>query len=137
MNKAKAAKLRAHKKRIKEQEAESLAKTMNRLKTLKSNFARTPLTKDKSLAVDLKLKTGPTPYRRPSSLGSSLNEFVPVDIHKSSPKLSPEMQLREKKAKDEYEAKKARIAPIGNKMGYQYMNDLDFADFKKGLLRRR
>lgn len=56
---------------------------------------------------------------------------------KELPKYEGRMLEREQQAQEQTKLLKNRVAPIGNKMGPQYLNDSDLSDFEKGLLRRR
>ena len=65
----------------------------------------------------------------------SLGIGSPVKVEHRK-RYSGEMAEREKKAQEEIERKKKRVAPMGNKMAYQYIGDNPDPEILKGLGRK-
>lgn len=120
------ARLKELNKKHKQEEDRLLKENYERLKNLTGGFARGGEVKI------IKKRLSP-----PSTL-----PFLPAKID-PPPKIMKKKEYtgdlldRELAAKEKYREMQSRIAPVGNKMGAQYLNDTDLADFKKGLLRRR
>lgn len=123
-------------------ELEKLAASAKALKTREAGFARTPLTD--AMRKTIKRKQAEEAVAKAFGPRYSLEDAVTKarKTHQkgrkpNSVKYSGEMAAREQRAKEQAELLKGRVGPVGNKMGDQYLTDLDLADMRKGLLRRR
>lgn len=113
-------------RRHKEEELVELRKNYERLTSMTGGFARG--------GTLIKTKTRISP---PDTLPFLPAKVDPLITQHKTLVYSGKLAVREELAKEKSLLLKARVAPIGNKMGAQYLNDSDLADFQKGLLRRR
>lgn len=71
----------------------------------------------------------PRPQRRVMQVKSIQTVgYIPLGPSVGRPTLTPEMEAREQAAQVAIREKQSRVAPIANKMGYQYITNED--DFK-------
>jgi hypothetical protein len=132
-SKAKAAKQRAHKQRMAEQEVQATATKAVKLKTAVAGFARTGRTADIVRAHE---QAKMPKYRQRTEVNHTEDRFPK---HKDKPivSLSDDMRKREQAALEKTKEYKARVGPAFNKGGYQLLDEGVLAAEKKGELRRR
>lgn len=126
-SKARAAKQRAHKKRMLETEQQNLDKEFKRLKGLTGGFALDKRSTPKAKPV--------TEYR--NYQGFLPPKADPVHVTTDAVKLTDSMVERERRAQVVAKERSKLVMPVFNKGGYQLPTESDLADFKAGLLRRR
>lgn len=137
-SKAKAALKREHEKRQKQMEEAALQRKWEKLTSQTGGFSRSASTR-----VSQPKKIEPPRYQRESDLqlisksrSDRYNDYRTPEP-KAKQRLSEEMQKREEAALARYQELKARTGPLGNKMGNQFMGELDLAEMRAGGLRRR
>lgn len=133
---------RDRERRLREQEVldKNLDKNLKRLKSLTGGFARPgtvarPGLRKKAENQAQLVKFGPR-------LQMDINQRLPAKVDPipkvpEAPQYEGDMAEREEAARQRTREMKARVGPVGNKMGPQYMTDSDLADERQGLLRRR
>jgi len=124
------------------QEQSRLEASALELKSRAAGFSLTVPTKEQIRAIKrkernlAKIKMFGFRYTE-GAISKSQREHYPVPKVKEKPKYEGELLQREQKAMELAKLLHGRVGPVGNKMGDQYLTDLDLADMKKGLLRRR
>ncbi len=125
-----------------QREAEQLLARAKELKSRTGGFARTERTpelvrklKKQVQQEQIEAKFGPR-YQPEVAFGTARPTHQRAPVRKTV-KYSGELALRQQAALQRTEELKARVGPVGNKMGDQYLTDSDLADMRKGLLRRR
>lgn len=118
----------------------ALAQNLKRLRSLTGGFARpgttaAPGIRQKAAQTAQLMRFGPR-------LNMAINQRLPAKADPApkvvaEPKYDGEMAEREAAALQRTKEMQARVGPVGNKMGPQYMTDSDLADERQGLLRRR
>lgn len=131
--KAKAQKLREHKRKMEEQDNAALDRRMNKLRTLTGGF---------TLTSDLKVRVQPKEYVPPKvSYRTSIERLPaspdPLPQVKARKVLTPEEELREQIAQHHIKQKQARVMPLFNKGGYQLAGEFELGAAKNGELKRR
>ncbi len=132
--------LRERDRQARLREEELLVKNAERIKRMEGGFSRTPITAESRAAFRRSATLGT--FNRAADACATPEPVRPapkVVIPKPVPKYEGEMAVREKRAQEQYELMKLRTAPVGNKMGYQYIppGSLDEADITSGKTRRR
>lgn len=133
--------LRDREHRLREQQVldAQLQRNFERLKSEVGGFAR-PGTKASAPAIRKKARAEEQSKRFGTryEVGARLPAKAdPAPRDNLGPRYTGDMARREAEALEQTKLLQNRVAPLGNKMGNQYMTDSDLADFKKGLLRRR
>lgn len=133
---------RDRERRLREQEVldKALASNLKRLKTMTGGFAR-PGTVAKA-GLKRKSETEAQLVKFGPRLQMDINQRLPAKADPipkvpEIPQYEGDMAERQALAEQRTREMKARVGPVGNKMGPQYMTDSDLADERKGLLRRR
>ena len=136
-----AARDRERRKQEQEAERQSLAASLQELRTRTAGFSKSPITKEIRERIRQRLKKETMERLGPRYDTSS--SFAParpgqhVLPAKKTVKYSGELAMREERAKIEAQKLRGRVGQVGNKMGPQYLTDSDLQDMRKGLLRRR
>lgn len=132
---------RDREKQRRAEEQHSLKENALRLKALEGGFSRTPVTPEQRKAIKAKLaaEAQQAKFGRLELYEPLKARIVPqvTATPRESVKYEGQMLERELKALQETELRKKQVAPLGNKMGYQYVTGQDLEDFKSGLTRRR
>ena len=131
--KAKAQKLREHKRKMEEQENAALDRKMNKLRTLTGGF---------TLTSDLKVRVQSKEYVPPKiNYRTSIERLPrspdPVPQAKTRKVLTPEEELREQIAQHHIKQKQARVMPLYNKGGLMVATDSEMQASRQGELKRR
>lgn len=133
---------RDRERRLRDQEVldRKLASNLKRLKSLTGGFARpgtvaAPNLRQKAAQAAQLARFGPR-------LQMDINQRLPAKADPvpkipEEPQYDGELAKRQEAALQRTKEMQARVGPVGNKMGPQYMTDSDLADERKGLLRRR
>lgn len=135
-----AAKDRAVKVRRNMEEELELARNLRQMQRQVGGFARPgtvakPGLRKRALAEEQAKRFGVRLAQESPRRGPARADPPPKD--NMGPRYEGEMAERQRAAYEKTRELKNRVAPLGNKMGAQYMTDTDLADFEKGLLRRR
>lgn len=133
---------RDRERRLREQEVldRDLANNLKRLKSLTGGFAR-PGTKAQA-GLRKKVENQAQLVKFGPRLQMDINQRLPAKVDPvpkvpEAPQYEGMMAEREEAAQQRTREMKARVGPVGNKMGSQYLTDADLADERRGLLRRR
>ncbi len=128
-----------------QKEIVELKANYERLSTMTSNFSRLEVSDVQKELNKKKLKHKQRQIEMQQKFGQRLAIEKPLParivglpkVKKQESYDDPLLAQREEQAQEKYKEMKSRTAPVGNKMGYQYLTQTDVEEFKLGLHRRR
>lgn len=134
--------LRERDRQRKQREEQVIEQKAQNLKEQVGGFSRTPMTEADRKRIRRSVTLGALQRLADSRVEPIVRTPVPAPggiRYRNRPTYSGDMAIREAEALAHYEVMKSHTAPIGNKMGYQYVHpeSQDALDIKAGLTRRR